>query len=226
MPVLVVAAALAAIGTWRLSTDTSLPAPPTDEGELRSRLHVSVGVTGTTLAAAGAITDSFESGVRRVIVRVVDELDLEVRFEADRSMTLPGLPYLCLVGPFWAPDDAGLSDRCWGDPDLAGIVATHLPEGEGGTVRLEAAQSKEVTARLRRGDVRCDYPPGTWRLEVAFSPPGTPPGPDRLMLEDVTFEVPFDPDEGPLPLLKPGESRYCGLANVVLREQGEPAVLP
>ena len=226
MLVLVLAATVAAVGTWHLAADSAAPAPPADEEELRSQLHVSAGVTGTTSAAAGAITDSFESGVRRVIVRVVDELDLVIRFEADRSMTLPGSPYLCLVGPFWAPDDAGLSDRCWGDPDLAGIVASRIPDADGGTVRLQAGKSVVVTTRLRRGDVRCDYPPGTWHLEVAFSPPGTPAGPDRLALEDVVLEVPFDPDDGPLPLLKPGQSRYCGLANVVVREQGEPAVLP
>ena len=203
---------------------SAAPAPPADEQELRSRLHVTAEVSDTTLAAAGAIADDFESGVRRVIVRVVDEMALEVRFEADRAMTLPWPPYLCLVGPFWAPDDAGLSDRCWGDPDLAALAARQGSADEEGEVRLDQGQPLIVSATLGRGDVRCDYPPGSWHLEVAFSPPGTPPGPDRLALDDVVVEVPST-NVDPLPLLPPSESRYCGLANVVLREQGEPDVV-
>jgi hypothetical protein len=206
-------------------TSLSPPPPPSDEQDLRSHLRVSAAVTDTTLAAAGAIADDFERGVRRVIVRVVEGMDLEVHFEVDRPMSLPWPPFLCLVGPFWAPDDAGLSDRCWGEPDLGARAAASGPDADGtGPIRLEPGRPLIMRAALERGAMRCDYPPGSWTLEIAFSPPGTRPGPDRLALEDVVVEVPVD-DAQPLLLLHPTESRYCGLANVVVREQGEPEVI-
>ena len=58
-----------------------------------------------------------------VPVTVVESLALDVRLTADRDLVLAGPPRLCLVGPFAAPDDAGLIDRCWGDPDPGAALA-------------------------------------------------------------------------------------------------------
>ena len=78
-----------------------------------------------------------------------------------------------------------------------------------------------VSATLQRGQVRCDYPPGKWVLEIKADPlvDGTAMG--ARYLPEAGFEVPFA-TPGPLTLLK--QTRYCGLANVVYREQGEPPV--
>lgn len=224
---LAVAASLVVLLAWAWlgSGDRAAATPPADEADLRTRLAISVEVAGRTLAAAGAITDSLEEGVRRVIVRIVDKLDLAVSLEARDALRLPGPPWLCLVGPYSAPDDAGLSDRCWGEPDLSDVARRGLPLDRDGHVVLRPGAPVTIPVTLVRGDERCDYPPGTWRLEAAFSPPGTPPGADRLTLADVTFEVSPESSE-PLPLIPPGESRYCGLATVVVRDQGQPAVIP
>lgn len=225
---LAVAAGLALLllaWAWLGSGDRAVATPPVDEADLRARLAVSVAVAGRTMAAAGAITDSLEEGVRRVVVRIVDDLDVAIRLESRDPLRLPGPPRLCLVGPYSAPDDAGLSDRCWGEPDLSDVARHSLPLDEAGGLEIHPGKPATIPGTLVRGDERCDYPPGTWRLEVAFSPPGTPPGADRLTLADVAFEVSPESSE-PLPLLPPGESRYCGLATVVVRDQGEPAVIP
>lgn len=121
---------VAVAGTLSVAQDVDqTPAPPA--------MQVEVSVTGARLAAAGAITDSLEEGVKRVLVRVVDEIDLELRFVPSRTLMLTQPLYLCLVGPYWAPDDAGLSDRCWGEPDLGAEVAAAM-RGEDGVIRFEA----------------------------------------------------------------------------------------
>ena len=126
------------------------------------------------------------------------------------------------MGPYSAPDDAGLSDRCWGDPDLGTLLAAQLPTDAAGHPRLSADQPIIVDAALRRGQVRCDYPPGEWTLEVALEPlvNGTSVGP--IDLAPVTFDVPWQTAD-PIPLRLLG-TRYCGLANAVYRDQGEPDV--
>ncbi len=197
---------------------------PTDDPDAVPALQVTAEVRATDLVAAGAITDSLESGVRRVMVRVVDQMELAVTFESQDALTLSEPLYLCLVGPYAAPDDAGLSDRCWGEPDLATLVGAKMSRDADGSIRLEAGEPVVVSAVIGRGDERCDYPPGTWSLEVGFSRPSTPTPPDEVVLDDVPFDVPPD-DTEPLPLLAPPDSRYCGLASAVVREQGEPEVI-
>lgn len=218
---------LVALAAWAVpaSADGAAATPPADEADLRARLGVTVVVTDQSLAATGAIADSLEEGVRGVIVRIVDGVELEVRLESRDAMLLPGPPFLCLVGPYAAPDDAGLSDRCWGEPDLASVAADQLPMDSDGALRLQAGVPMTIAVELSRGHERCDYPPGTWQLEVTFSPRGTPAGPDRLALEDVPFAI-SPTTTHPLPLVPPGDGRYCGLATLVMREQGEPEVIP
>jgi hypothetical protein len=192
--------------------------------ELAVGIHVSATVLASSLAATGAIADfGLDDGIRLVHVRILDEIELELRIEADRDVTLAGPPRLCLVGPSPAPDDAGLSDRCWGEPDLGALLAAKLEGDPSGRVSVEAARPTTFSATLRRGDVRCDYPPGAWQLEVAVDPlvDGSPVS--GVAIAPISLEVPWE-TEDPLPLLGVDRTRYCGLASVVYREQGEPPV--
>jgi hypothetical protein len=43
-------------------------------------------------------------------------------------------------------------------------------------------------------------------------------------IPDTTFDVPIGND-GPLPLLPTTQTRYCGLATVIVQQQGEPEVV-
>jgi hypothetical protein len=184
-----------------------------------SAIHVVLTASGSSLAAATAVAD-FGVGrdVRLVHVRILDELHLELMIEAPADIVLAEAPRICLVGPFPAPDDAGLTDRCWGEPDLGALVAEQLVADAAGRPQL-ARGPLLVSAVLRRGDVRCDYPPGTWQVETSFNPliDGTPAGSQDLPPVDLV--VPFAGTQ-PLQLVKP--SRYCGLASQIYNEQGEP----
>jgi hypothetical protein len=191
--------------------------------ELLSGIHVSATVASSSLAAAHAIADfGLSEGVRLVRVRIVDGLMLDLRIETTSSITFAEPLLFCLVGPFSAPDDAGLSDRCWGEPDLGVVVAGGLSHDAGGRPMFVADSPVALSTTLQRGDVRCDYPPGKWVLEVKADPLVDGAAMGARYLPDVGFDVPFaTPD--PLTLL--AQTRYCGLASVVYREQGEPPVV-
>jgi hypothetical protein len=189
-----------------------------------AEVRVAATVGASSLAATGAIADfGIEEGVRMVTVRIVDQLQMELRIETEGSLVLAGPPHVCLVGPFWAPDDAGLTDRCWGEPDLGGLLAAQLARDGVGHPILDGDSPIIVVAKLRRGDVRCDYPPGDWQLELRFEPLVTDASVGATDLYPVGFIVPAQVGN-PLPLSLIKASRYCGLANVVYREQGEPPV--
>ena len=64
--------------------------------------------------------------------------------------------------------------------------------------------------------------PGEWTLEIALEPLVDDTSAGRIDLPAVTFEVPW-PTSEPIPLRLFG-TRYCGLANAVYRDQGEPVV--
>jgi hypothetical protein len=222
--IVVALAIVAAVVVWAVG-----PRPGTPEQreaaarELLSGIQVSATVTESSLAAAHAIADfGLNEGVRLVRVRILDGLTLALRIETTRSVALAEPPLFCLVGPFSAPDDAGLSDRCWGEPDLSVVVAGGLPSDQAGHPMFPADAPAAVSATLQRGDVRCDYPPGKWVLEIKVDPlvDGTAMG--ARYLPDVSFEVPF---ATPAPLTLLAQTRYCGLASVVYREQGEPPVV-
>lgn len=192
--------------------------------ELLSGVHVSMTAATSSLVAAHAIADfGLKDGVRLVRVRILDALTLEVRIESTDTVVLAEPPLFCLVGPFSAPDDAGLSDRCWGEPDLTVVAADELPRDAGGHPMFPAdAPPVIVSATLQRGDVRCDYPPGKWLLEIKVDPLVDGIAMGGRYLPDVGFEVPF---ATPAPLTLLAQTRYCGLANVVYGEQGEPPVV-
>jgi hypothetical protein len=46
---------------------------------------------------------------------------------------------------------------------------------------------------------------------------------DPIDLPALVFDVPYQ-NAAPLPALPVNQTRYCGLANVVYQEQGEPVV--
>lgn len=214
------------IGVW--ASTAARPVPPERReavaGELLAGVHVSATVVGSSLAVTSAEADfGIEEGIRPVRVRIVAELQLEVRIEADRNVTLEAPPSGCLAGSDWAPDDAGLESRCWGEPDIGQLVGAALPTDGAGHPFLAGHRPIIVQATLERGDARCDYPPGAWDLEIAGDPliDGTPvTGLDPIA---IPFVVDFA-DTGVLPLLGPYETRFCSSARPIWDQQGEPPV--
>jgi len=184
-------------------------------------LHVSVELRQTSLVAAGAPADlGIEQGMRWVTIRVVDGMALDLVLDAEHDIALAEPPYLCLVGPFWNPLDAGLSDRCWGNPDLAAVLLGQLPTDDDGHPYLPA-QPMTVAAVLERGAERCDYAPGSWSLELAVNPFVAEGPAGRTRLSDVVFDVP-SATPGALLLLPPDDTRVCSYPAAVWERQGEP----
>lgn len=184
---------------------------------------VSVSVDDPSLLAARAIADfGVGSDVRLVLVRILDEMRIRVRVETAKDVVLTPPVTACLVGPDPAPDDAGLSDRCWGGSDLSAQLTAALPVDASGRLHLVKGTPVTITALVSRGPVGCDYPPGAWRLEFRVDPvvDGMPAA--RRYVPDARFDVPY---EAAAPLTLVEERRYCGLASKVYREQGEPSIL-
>jgi len=192
--------------------------------ELMLGITVSASLSDSTLAATKALVDFLpENDVRLVLVRIVDDLGLELRIETSQTVTFSEPPSFCLIGPFSAPDDAGLSSPCWGAPDLGELVGARLEADAAGHTVLPAGRVITLRASIGRVRGRCDYPPGQWVLRVAGEPivDGRPMGARRL--PEVAFDVPHL-GTGQLPFIPVSAMSYCGLANAVYREQGEPEV--
>jgi len=210
---------LAGIALWAWSV-----ARPRTADELFAEISVHADVTDSTLEATQAIADfGLEEGVRMVPVRIVDRVGLEVRLESPRDVTLAAAPRLCLTGPFWNPLDAGLSDRCWGDPDLAALLAESMPVDDSGHVTLRADSPVVLRAELARGDERCDYPPGDWLLEVDAEPVIDRAARARMPIAEVPLAVPWDVP-GALPWRDNGDTRFCSFTAAVYTRQGDPAI--
>jgi hypothetical protein len=192
--------------------------------ELLSGIRISANVSGSTLAASKALVDFLrENDVRLVLVRIVDGLDLEIRIEADRAVAFREPPSFCLIGPFSAPQDAGYESGCWGTPDIGELLAAQLPTDGAGHALFPAGRAMVLSAQVHRGGPRCDYPPGRWLLVVEADPmvDATPMG--ARQLAEIGFDIPWSNRE-PLPFLPVRSVAYCGSANVVYREQGEPQI--
>jgi hypothetical protein len=214
-----VALAVAWIVTRPRSPETRLEAAR----ELVAAVRVNTTAEPASLVAGTAIADfGVGNDVRLVRVRIVDAVQVSVAIETATDVTLAEPLRLCLVGPYSAPDDAGLSDRCWGTPDLGPAVTSRLPTDDAGRPVLRAGQPAHVSVALRRGDVRCDYAPGAWRLEVTIDPLIDGVAGGAIALADVAVDVPFDPGQA---LRAETATRYCGLAETIYRDQGEPALL-
>jgi hypothetical protein len=219
---------LIAIGValWAAAGTRSLTAAERDAvaKELISGIRISTNVSDTSLAATKALVDFLpENDVRLVRVRIVDDLDLDLRIETDHAVALSALPSFCLVGPYSAPDDGGFSSPCWGAPEIGERLVAQLNADSAGHAVLPAGRAITIALRLSRVEGRCDYPPGRWLLRVEVDPVvgETPMG--ARALPDVAFDVPYL-GTGPLQFIPVNAMRYCGLANVVYREQGEPEV--
>jgi hypothetical protein len=192
--------------------------------KLLSGIRISTNVSGSTLAASKALVDFLaENDVRLVLVRIVDDLDLEIHIEAHQAVAFGEPPSFCLIGPFSAPDDAGYSSPCWGAPDIGELLAAQLPADGAGHAMFPAGQEIVLSATVHRGGLRCDYPPGRWLLVVEADPvvDATPMG--ARQLAEIGFDIPWS-GSGPLPFLPVKTVPYCGSANVVYKEQGEPQI--
>jgi hypothetical protein len=196
--------------------------------ELLAGIHVTPTVTSVSLVAGRAIADDFEQ-VRLVRVRVIERLELELLIQADHDVAFGAPPQLCLVGPDPAPDDAGLENRCWGMPDLSDFLAAQLSTDAMGHPLLKGGEAVRLEAVLSRGPGidnvdHCDYAPGAWLLELNGAPVVDGVHLSRMPGPVTDLEVPI-PSHDPLRLLRPDQSRYCGLASRIYREQGEPEVI-
>lgn len=182
-------------------------------------------LTDAALVAATATADfGIEEGLRRVVIRVVDEMEVEVVIVAEAEMVLAEPPGLCLVGPFWNPLDAGLSDRCWGSPDLGEVAAEQLSTEADGQVVLAAGVPVAVSAPIARGHERCDYAPGEWTLEVSLRPVVGEETFGPVRIPDVVVDVPFDAAE-PVERLPIRDTRVCSYPAAVVNRQGEPELV-
>ena len=212
--------ALAGVALWAWSALR----PPATADELIAGIAVTATVDESSLGATQAIADfGLEEGIRMVPVRIVEDMALEVRLETPRDVTLAGAPRLCLTGPFWNPLDAGLSDRCWGDPDLAALLAQAMPANADGTVTLQAASPVVLRTELARGDERCDYPPGDWLLEVDALPVVDGVTLPRKDIAEVPLTVPLEED-GALAWRSNSDTRFCSFTAAVYTRQGEPEI--
>jgi hypothetical protein len=190
---------------------------------LAGHVTVTAEVTTSSLGVTRAMADfGVDAGLRMVPVRIVEELAIAVRVETDRELVLARPPRVCLVGPFWNPLDAGLSDRCWGEPDLGEIVAGRLVAVGSDRIVLRPGEPLDLVATLARGETRCDYAPGEWRLQIDAEPvvDGVPQ--PRQDLADVAVVVPLEP-AGALPFRPNAETRFCSYPAAVYDRQGEPA---
>ena len=211
--------ALAGVALWAWSA-----LRPATADELIDNITVTASVDASSLGATQAIADfGLEEGIRMVPVRIVEDLALEVRLETPRDVTLAGAPRLCLTGPFWNPLDAGLDDRCWGDPDLAALLAQAMPADADGRVTLHAGSPVVLQADLARGDERCDYPPGDWLLEVDAEPVVDGMTLPRREIAKVPLTLPWDVP-GALPWRDNSDTRFCSFTAAVYTRQGEPAI--
>lgn len=222
-PILVLAVLVGVIGflAWPSRQSLTPEQRVREAGLALSRVRASATVVDQSLAATLAVADfGIEKGVKQVPVRIINRLQVELRVEGPDAVALVEPPRVCLVWHFSAPDDAGLTDRCWGEPDLSALLAAQLGRDAAEHPLLPAGRPIRVAADLRRGDVRCDYPPGRWQLELTFRPFVDGASPAPVDLTPVEFAVP-SVDAGPLQLLVTG-TRFCGLATTVYLDQGEP----
>jgi hypothetical protein len=222
--VIAIAAGLAVVALAGVALWARTPQRPATADELLAGITATATVDESSLGATQAIADfGLEEGIRMVPVRIVEDLALEVRLATTRDVTLAGAPRLCLTGPFWNPLDAGLEDRCWGDPDLAERLVQAMPAGADGRVRLRAGSPLVLQADLARGDERCDYPPGDWLLEVDAEPVVGGVTLPRQEIAKVPLTIPLE-EGGALAWRSNSDTRFCSFTAAVYTRQGEPTI--
>ena len=215
--VAVVALAGAALWAWSALR-------PATADELFAGIDVTATVDESSLGATQGIADfGIEEGVRMVPVRIVEDMVMDLRLEAGRDVTFAAPPRLCLTGPFWNPLDAGLSDRCWGDPDVNEALQAAMPADPSGAVTLRAGSPVEIRVPLARGDERCDYAPGDWLVEVDAEPLIDGQVLPRRDIAKAPMTIPWDV-EGALPWHDNSDTRFCSFTAAVYTRQGEPQI--
>jgi hypothetical protein len=211
--------ALAGVALWAWST-----LRPATADEPFAGIEVEASVVEWRLGATQAIADfGIEEGVRMVPVRIVEDLVLELELSADRDVTFAAPPRLCLTGPFWNPLDAGLSDRCWGEPDVNDALAEHMIPDGNGFVTLRANAPVALRVPIARGDERCDYPPGDWLLEVDAEPVIDGQVQPRADIAKAPIAIPWNVGV-PLPWHDNSDTRFCSFTAAVYTRQGEPRI--
>ena len=222
---------VAGVGATLLA-DRSVPPPVADDPaavarELASHVRVEASVARSSNGVIRASADfGIEEGVRAVPVRIVEDLDLRLTITTDREIAFATPPRVCLVGPFWNPLDAGLSDRCWGEPDLGHMVADALRGDDGGDLRLEAGDRIDLDGTIERGDERCDYAPGAWRLQIDAELRLDGSVLPRVDVADIALDLPLEPVGTVLPFHPNSETRPCSYIAAVFTRQGEPLFEP
>jgi hypothetical protein len=210
---------LAGVALWAWSV-----LRPRTADELIDGVTVTANVEDSTLGATQAIADfGLEEGIKMVPVRIVEDLVLEVELASERDVTFAAPPRLCLTGPFWNPLDAGLEDRCWGDPDVNEALRAAMPADASGTITLRAGSPVTLRVPLARGDERCDYAPGDWLLEVDAEAVIGGAAQPRQDIADVPLTLPWDVP-GALPWHDNSTTRFCSYTAAVYTRQGEPQI--
>jgi len=210
---------LAGVALWAWSV-----LRPRTADELIDGVTMTASVEDSTLGATQAIADfGLEEGIKMVPVRIVEDLVLEVELASERDVTFAAPPRLCLTGPFWNPLDAGLEDRCWGDPDVNEALRAAMPADASGTVTLRAGSPVTLRVPLARGDERCDYAPGDWLLEVDAEAVIDDAVQPRQDIADVPLTLPWDVP-GALPWHDNSTTRFCSYTAAVYTRQGEPQI--
>lgn len=213
----------AGLGAWAWAGGQRTPEQrQTAAREVLAAVHVSATVATSSLLATRAEADfGLSRGIRAVGVRIVASLSLEVRVEADRDVILARPPVACLAGPYWAPDDAGLESRCWGEPDIGQLLASAVPTDGAGRWTLVRGRPIVLNLSLQRGTSRCDYPPGAWDLAISADP--IVDGPPVTGLDPIRapVAVPFA-NAGRLTFVPVSSNRFCSDAAAISLEQGEP----
>lgn len=201
---------------------TQLPAD-----DLMAQITLSASAGTPDLVATSATADfGVQQGVRLVTVRIVERMQIDVHVASSFDMTFAEAPRLCLVGPYSAPDDGGLQDPCWGSPDLSALFGDRLPTSADGMPMIRAGQAIDLSVGLERGDVRCDYAPGQWTLEFDARPLVDGRATSQSVYAPAAlFSVPIPSGNTPLRYLGIDSTRYCGLATVIYRDQGEPPTI-
>ncbi len=221
---------MAALGA-RLLADRSRQPPTADDPaaiarELAGHVRVEARVSDSSNGVIRASADfGIEEGVRAVPVRIVEDLILRLTITTDRDIVFDTPPRVCLVGPFWNPLDAGLSDRCWGEPDLGRMVTDALRRDDG-ALRLEAGDRMSLDATIERGTERCDYAPGEWRLQIDAELRLGETALPRVDVVDIPLDLPLEPVGTVLPFHPNNETRPCSYIAAVYTRQGEPLFEP
>jgi hypothetical protein len=187
-------------------------------------IRVSVTVKDAALAVMSALADfGIEGGTRQVDVRVVKELQLELRIDTERLVVLEDEPIVCLRGPFYRAPVSTVSDPCWGEPDLTAVLKGELLGNSDGRPVLSNRQAVTVEVSLARTDARCDYAPGGWHLELAANPRIDGAAAGAREIANVVFDIPLD-TVGPLERLPSEQTSICSSPASVFTSQGDPPV--